>query len=760
MLKKRKLLKLLLCCIALTTCATKLMAQANYWNLGSTYFNCNTGTTSGAPTAIVDLDASAFTVPGICQAFYRVNWVNVWGPPHGNALVITDVSANPSGHPFNGSGDQYYLINDGYMHQGASVAVGPLAANGTRKVYATYDNLIQSWTINSNGTVSGPLNLYTYPPGTAFDSRTATEVSADGNYLLINKLGSPSSAVIVFDLSNNTPANYPSPAGSVTGFEYVTGWSGTPRIYVSYNNMWFNPSGASGFGYYDLGNTSTFNNITTPPAGTDIRGFGFTDIEKAKNGKLYLVYNPTLSTSISNPGTLYSYSSAGVWAVVPSVSITYGQYSNWGYYIQTQIDGENYNIASYPAPTLLSLNLNGIAGSGTPSYAGTPTVYRCSGGPVNVNSIVSGMLGSYDATVRTGSITVSNTFNVLNTYSVSVASSSSSNTLALAAINGALNTYTGDIQVTYGVNNACTSVFPTTRYYRIANASALSNYTKPGCNGLCSKPIQTVLPITTPAPAINSVIGTFRTNIDAAQGWMGAGSAGMYGINTNGNWSMSVYEVDDVTGVRKVRSGITAPTIAFLSGIGNATGNTRFNDNSYAFDPGNPPFYNDVASAYGDGPYFSEFYTESRINGTLASDFSTRVYCAELTVIEPTSGCTVTTRSFFKIANNGPYANGSNAKPGNDEEGEETTRLSEGGDEPTSLNVYPNPASSSITVKMPPGATNATFLLKDNSGKTILEHNGLKAGTNEIDIRRQASGMYLYELNINGQPYHGKLIKQ
>ena len=46
--------------------------------------------------------------------------------------------------------------------------------------------------------------------------------------------------------------------------------------------------------------------------------------------------------------------------------------------------------------------------------------------------------------------------------------------------------------------------------------------------------------------------------------------AGMYGIATNGNWSMRVYEVDSVTGIRKVRSGDTAPTnpdIATSSGL-------------------------------------------------------------------------------------------------------------------------------------------------------------------------------------------------
>jgi hypothetical protein len=737
----------------LTASAAQAIAQANYWNLGSTYFNCNTGTTSSAPSNPVDLDASAFTVPGICQTYYRVNWVNVWGPPHGNALVVTDVSPNTSGHPFNGSGDQYYLINDGYMHAGASVAVGPMAANGSHKIYATYDNVIKSWTIDADGYVSGPVTLYTYGSSPAFDSRTATEVSSDGNYLLIKSAGT---GMIVFNLSTNTPTDYPSPAGSIKGYEYVTGWAGTPRIYVSYNNMWFNPSGASGFGYYDLGNPFSFNNITTPPSGTDIRGFGFTDIEKAKNGRLYFVYNPTLSTSISNAGSLYSLTSGGVWAVVPSVSITYGTSSNWGYYIQTQIDGENYNNAAYPTPAVTSFSLNGSGGSSTPSYTGTPKIYRCApGAPLALNILLSGMMRSYTISVRTGTITTANTFNPpYGYYGYSALSSANSLNILLSSIGAALNTYVGDIEVTFTPGNSCAGGATITRYYRIADVTVLAAYTKPGCisSGIpCSKPVQSTLPITTPPPAPSSSIATFRTNVDAAVGYMGAGNCGMFGINTNGNWTVSVYEVDSMTGARKVRSGITAPTIAYFTGSGAAAGATYFNWNTYAFDEFNPPFYEAVGSAYGDGPYFSDFYTWSRFGGTLASDFATRVYCAEMVVIEPTSGCSVTNKSYFKIAVNGTSSNGSNAKPGTGINEEE---------EAISLNIYPNPARSAITLTMPHNTENAVFRLMDNSGRKMLENNSLKTGKNEIDIRQLAPGIYFYEVNINEQRHHGKLVKE
>jgi hypothetical protein len=731
--------------------ATNVQAQANYWNIGGTYFNCNTGAVSTTPTNITDLYADAFAVPGLCNTYYRVGWVNVFGPPHGNALVISDVSADPTGHPFNGSGDQYYLISDGFAHAGASVAVAPAAPDGTRKVYATYDNLIKSWTINADGTVSAATTLYTYSSSNPFDSRTATEVSSDGQYLLINALGSPAGAVIVFNLSTNIPTNYPTPGGFVTGYEYVTGWSASPRIYVSYNTMWVNPSGIGGFGYYDLGNTSTFNNITAGPSGTDIRGFGFTDIEKAKNGKLYLSYNPTLSTSISNAGTLYSYTSTGVWAAVSGISVP-ATGNNWNYYLQTQIDGENYNNSYYTTPTVLTVKMNSINGGTTAATA--PIIYRCPGSGVTLDATYGGVLNSKLMAITLG--TISGGVFIPNppgtSYPYSQLNSINTLSVPLTGINPTVGSYTGAIMVDARVNNPCVSGAPFIRYFNVQNASVLASYTKPGCISLglpCSKTIQTTLPITTTPPTPASAIATFRANIDAAQGYMGAGYCGMFGINTNGNWTVSVYEVDATTGVRKVRSGITAPTIAYFTGSGPVTGSTYFNQTSYLFNSANPPFYYDVTSAYGDGPYFSAFYDWSRMNGTLTSDFGTRVYAAELVVIEPTSGCTVTNKSYFKIALNGTFANGANAKPSALEPDEEDGQVS----------IYPNPAKTTLTIVVPQGVSKASVALTDNTGRVLIE-NQLANGKNTLNIESLSAGVYFYNLSLNGKIQHGKIVKQ
>jgi hypothetical protein len=760
-MERKNILKILVCCTALLAGTTQLFAQANYWKFGSTYFNCTSGTVSGTPSNPVDLDASAFTVPGICQTYYRVNWVNIFGPPHRNALIISDISANTSGHPFNGSGDQYTLIDDGALHGGPSVAVAPLAADGSRKIYATYDNVIKSWTVSADGYITGPTTLYTYSSGTAFDSRTLTEVSSDGNYLLIKPL---SGGMILFNLSSNTPTTYPSPTGTIIGYEYVTGWSVNPRIYISYNNMWFNPTGGGGFGYYDLGNTSTFNAVTSLPSGIfDPRGFGFTDIEKAKNGNLYLAHNPGLSTSISNPGPLYSFSSAGAWAAVPSVSITSGQFSNWGYYIQVQIDGENYNTATYPAPSIISFNLNGFSGTSTPNYTSTPVIYRCSAGALfSINALVSGMLRSYTISVRTGNINTSNAFIFDGGfYGQSVLSSANSFSIPLSSLGAALIADTGAIEVTFSVGNACTVSPPTvTRYFIIRNATVLAEYDAVKINGgfTQGKPEQTTLPITTAMPSVSSGVPAsarltaFKDAIDAAQGWQGASSAGVFNINTNGSYELRVYEADNI-GNRKIISGDTAPDVCYFIHSGAVTNSSvRFGSRTLVFDAtSNPNYLYDITFTNQDGiDYFRDYYNYARTNSALPA-FSSKIWCVEFTVNTP-QGCTAVKKSYFQIASSPLVPTGGNAKPGNGND--------EGEDEAAPLYIYPNPAHSTVAVKMPYKFTKANLLLMDNSGRKVFEHSNLHAGKNEFDVQQLAPGIYFYEINIDGTLQHGKLIKQ
>lgn len=382
-------------------------AQANYWKFGSTYFNCNTGAVASAPTSTVDLDATTFAVPGLCNAYYRASWDLVLSGPHYTALRIYDVSANPYGHPFNGTGDVFSLINDGSYYSGTSVAVAPIK-NGTRKIYATYSNLIKVWTVNGDGTISGPTTLYTHAGSDFTDSRTETEVSSDGKYLLINSLGSPNSFLRLFDLTTNTLTNYAVPGtSSIAGFEYVASWSATPRLYVSYNDCtpgFGSASGDIGFGYFNVGTPGTLNSLSAP-SGTNIKGFGFSEIELAKNGNLYLAYNSSLLTPLTTSAPLYSLTSAGVWGTVSSLSIPFGSTGNWGYALQKQIDGENYDAAAYTTPTVVaaSVKVNGTTAMTSPSPL-VPTVYTCIPDYLTLEADISGLMSEYELTFTKGTI--------------------------------------------------------------------------------------------------------------------------------------------------------------------------------------------------------------------------------------------------------------------------------------------------------------------------------------------------------------------
>jgi hypothetical protein len=180
-------------------------------------------------------------------------------------------------------------------------------------------------------------------------------------------------------------------------------------------------------------------------------------------------------------------------------------------------------------------------------------------------------------------------------------------------------------------------------------------------------------------------------------------------------------------------------------------GTLRFNEFGSPFDNTNPPYYVG-AGDYGDASYFQELYNHAKNGGDplfTLTDFSNRVYCAELSVVDPTSGCSVVKKSYFKIANNGSSP-GSNAKPAPEEEESH----------PLSISVYPNPASTIFTIAIPAGTINASIKLTDNTGRILFENEHLRVGKNSIDVRQFPVGAYLYSLSVDGKIQHGKMVKQ
>lgn len=539
-------------------------AQANYWNLSGTYFNTVTGAVSSTPTNVTDVYPDAFAVPGLCNTYYRVAWSNVHGTPPFNELIITDISSNTTGHPFNASGDQYHLVNDGYLHQGASVAVAPLSSDGTRKIYAVGDYDAIAWTVNADGTVSGPTTVYSFSPGGGypFDSRNPAEVSADGQYLL----AASGNSIYTIELATGTLTTYPAPltGATISGYEYVTGWSSTPRLYLSYNNTWGNPLGTGGFGYYDIGG-STFNAVTTAPSGKTMLGFGFTEIEKAKNGNLYLAYNTgsLYSATLNTAGTLYSYSSAGSWSSVSGVSITAGMNSNWAYAIQTQIDGEDYDASDYSAPLVTSATLNGTAGGGSASSA--PTIFRCPNGILVLDATFSGLVYSKTINITLGTISGGAFTPTFLPVSYPISNSETQLQLNLSDVSSTIGSYVGAYKIEITTAGPCSNNSSTTYYFDVKDASALVDFMFSGIGGVA------VSRLGTPA--------------------LGASSLGImnYVNTTLGTGAITSYSID-ISGPSGNLGSVTSSTP--MTGVYNfnAVTNGYFVSNYYSYIGSNPTF--------------------------------------------------------------------------------------------------------------------------------------------------------------------------
>ncbi|PSK91259.1 T9SS type A sorting domain-containing protein [Taibaiella chishuiensis] len=313
-----------------------------------------------------------------------------------------------------------------------------------------------------------------------------------------------------------------------------------------------------------------------------------------------------------------------------------------------------------------------------------------------------------------------------------------------------LGSYQGLLRVTYELTpDVCNEV--SYRRYRqktikVTPVTILASYSKPACNNGCGRPVQTTLPITAPAPATNATLSVFQDNIDAAPGWMGAQTVGMYGIHVDGNATVEVYAVD-TSGNR------ISPILSSFSHTGPWTGTLSFNLNNLKFNKNNPPYYV-TAGAFSFANYFSKFYEaiqDGDITTMTLADFSDRVYCADLNVVDPVSGCSVSKKSYFKIANNGANIVGSGARPAPPKDEQEV---------PLSVSIYPNPASTTVTITIPSGTVHASVKLVDNTGRMLLEKEYLHAGKHAIDIQQLPTGVYFYSLSVDGKMKHGKLVKQ
>ncbi len=75
--------------------------------------------------------------------------------------------------------------------------------------------------------------------------------------------------------------------------------------------------------------------------------------------------------------------------------------------------------------------------------------------------------------------------------------------------------------------------------------------------------------------------------------------------------------------------------------------------------------------------------------------------------------------------------------------------------ESAQIQVYPNPASNFLNIKL---KGNASLAISDLQGKTFLNSN--YDGINGIDISQLNTGIYLVTIQQNGKMYHAKFVKQ
>lgn len=278
----------------------------------------------------------------------------------------------------------------------------------------------------------------------------------------------------------------------------------------------------------------------------------------------------------------------------------------------------------------------------------------------------------------------------------------------------------------------------------------------PGCTpaitssskNLCSSP-------TGMGPAPSSTITTvFRCEIGNSSGWHGATSVGVNQLAFAADYTLAVYEVDN-TGQRLPG----APNVYISQGTGPYTGNIGFNNigNSAGFDGSNSPYFVDAAApadptGAGFGMnYFIDYYADAYMTGTLAS-FSSKIWCVDM-MQQPNPYCSISKKSYFKIANNGRPNGGGFRLAGTDTGVDEENTY-------RSLEIYPNPTNNIAYVLLNDDDKNVQVIITDNLGKQVMKINQLESHNGELNMTNLPAGIYFYNILKNNTTYKGKIVKQ
>jgi hypothetical protein len=705
-----------------------------------------------------------FTVPGLCNQYWEVSWKFVSGPPHSLKLSIVKFNGeNPENMEF--IEEEEITPDPADIPEGTcgptgswDVAVSPLANDGSRTIFAVSGKGFLSWTIDASGTISYDGLLATLPY--AVDRQVRMEVTSDGNHVLMNPCGYQ--GVMIYDLYpvHGAPSVRLISVGKyISGYEYVpAGITGSnERLYVSSHDATSPYSG--GITYYDF---NTGSGPSTPFTYSSHQVFGFTEIELAKDGNLYFAFNPTFgSGNVSGAGDLYYFNPASASSASPTQAASGGEvstYFNWGYYIQRQIDGENYDVTDYA----VSQAQWDIAGIIQPNWFTINNLYICDS-ILMLNALISSYHTSYSIKIENG--TVSPPFynfiasgTQFSPNPLTINGSAANNSVNLIDVFSWLDTYTGAIKVTITVNG-CGNASSYMLFNVAGSTTTLANYkyirNNGGNFGSPYKTPTTTLPITTPMPIGNSYT-IFRANLDTSLGWMGASATlGIDTINTNGTYELVIYQVDDSTGKRYYDSSIAmyAPNLAYYKKIGSVSnGSFHFNTQTVTFDASNPPFYatgNDTS----DAAYFLDFHNWAfSQTPAIRKDFKDRVYRIDFKVTTPSPfNCSVTKTSYFRIAIDTAITK--------NQSGQSKLTNATQFESKEIILLYPNPTSDQFEIFIPFEWVNAELKITNNIGQTVFS-NKLSHNDSHINIAQFPSGLYFYKLIVDENNYEGKLIKK
>lgn len=737
-----------------------------------------------------------FSVPGLCNTYFAVQWENVSAPFHFNKLTLRTLDIG-SAVTQSASTD---LINDGNMHLGVTAAAAPLESNGDRMVYASSDLDLIRYQFDNSGTLVSTTTIATLP--NYVDSRTGMEVSPDGSKIML----STGNTLYMYDIAASTFTALGSFAYNVAiaGFEYVPLSTGD-RVYFSYNYYdGFNT--LNGLDYVTLSAPTTNVDAIPGVTGSAKYAYGFTDIERGRDGLLYFAYHNnytshsissgdvgtlmSMSTSASSPSTVYD----GGGSAVQVRSLT-----NLGYIIQKQIDGEDYGslYGGFAPPSFTFRN------SVTASWSPVPNIYF-SGGRLMMNLAFHGPHEWYTLKVETGTVSFPSgggtTFTPDATQPSPYAFSDIhySGKLAMNLTNYVwdncggswLNDYRGPIRVTVEAwhtvcPNALVTHYSTSEVYNLidpvyflmnspvdAAGTHVPPTNQPVCNSsqvldACTGDVllfsktgaQDRNPVFDVANDCGPRFGVFGTNTNqdnlimdnteapaCEQGWQGASTTGLYYSSLTNFNNLYLINFGTIN-----RYEIEVEEFDQLSpGAALTNGSVVFDDNTITtnLSTGGIPSggYNfNVPSAN----YFTTQY------GSIAGSRSTKVYKVTYTQYATGGDCdTASSVSYFRILDDGT-----------------TSFPSPGGYQWRIANVnsgfraFPNPVTDILQFEWTDdGATGSRSLAATNAlGQTVLsrQYEETKGGNRlRIDVSSLAPGLYHYSAYANGQEQKGTFVKE